>query len=178
MACVIAGCPNEGAEGAPLALCELHLRLAYEWVALEEGAIDALPSPCPACGSRLGVRFPSAWVCAICEWRYGERPDDETPDRRVDVVYYVRWGDRIKIGTTGNPRQRFAALNVADVIAFERGDRTLERRRHEQFDALRFSGSEWFRAEEPLVAHVREVAAGRDPWQLYARWVSERIARS
>jgi hypothetical protein len=177
MQCAIAGCGGAVPDGAPLALCTEHLRVAYEWVALGEGAIDALPSPCPACGSRLGVRLPSAWVCAICEWRYGDRPDGETPDRRLDVVYYVRWGDRIKIGTTGNPRQRFAALRVADVMAFERGDRALERRRHDQFDALRFPGSEWFRAEEPLLAHIDAVAAGRDPWQLYERWVSERIAR-
>lgn len=177
MACVIAGCPNEGAEGAPLVLCELHLRAAYEWVALEEGALDALPSPCAACGSRVGIRLPSAWVCAVCEWRYGDLPDHDLPDARVDVVYYVRARDRIKVGTTANPRQRFTALGVVEVIAFERGGRALERRRHEQFAALRYAGSEWFRAEGALLDHALAVAGGDDPWELYARWVSERIAR-
>ena len=46
----------------------------------EFGVTDVLPSPCLACGSRLGVRYPSGWLCAICEWRVGELPDGD--DRR------------------------------------------------------------------------------------------------
>ncbi|PPG99701.1 ATPase, partial [Rathayibacter sp. AY1H3] len=32
------------------------------------------------------------------------------PPPRVDVVYYIRFGERIKIGTSGNPRQRLHRL--------------------------------------------------------------------
>ena len=97
------------------------------------GVTDVLPSPCRLCGSRSGVRHPSGWVCAVCEWRHGELVDGELPPPRVDVVYYLRYADRVKIGTTSNPRQRFAAIRHDDVLAFERGDRRLERHRHAQF---------------------------------------------
>ncbi len=53
------------------------------------GVTDALPSPCRLCGSRLGVRYPSGWLCAVCEWRHGEVVDGELPPPRVDVVYYL-----------------------------------------------------------------------------------------
>ncbi|MGA7146931.1 MAG: GIY-YIG nuclease family protein, partial [Microbacterium sp.] len=59
------------------------------------------------------------------------------------------------------------------------GDRTVERRRHEQFAADRFDGTEWFRRSPALEAHVAGLAAGvDDPWLRYARWVSEAVARS
>jgi hypothetical protein len=166
---------------APLALCTAHLLTAYEWVTGEVGVTDVLPSSCLACGSRLGVRYPSGWLCAICEWRLGERPDDaETDERaralRVDVVYYVRFGDRIKIGTSANPRSRFAQLHVDELLAFERGTRLLEQRRHAQFAAHRLGG-EWFAPHDALAEHIAALAAGvDDPWALYDRWRSESLA--
>jgi hypothetical protein len=175
MRCAIPGCAAVAGDDE-LPLCEEHLLRAHAAVERDRGGLDALPSPCPACGSRLGVRYPSGWLCAVCEWRYGDAPSDAVP-ARVDVVYYLRHGDRIKIGTTANPRTRFAALRWEELLGFERGDRQLEQRRHRQFAALRFAGSEWFRAEPPLLEHVRAVAAGvDDPWALYARWVSEAVA--
>ena len=138
---------------------------------------DVLPSPCLACGSRTGIRFPSGWVCAICEWRVGSIPDADAPNTRVDVVYYLRARDRIKIGTSGNPRSRFAALHFETLLAFEPGGRSLEQRRHAQFAEHRFAGSEWFAVNDELLAHIAVLSRGvDDPWQLYARWVSERLA--
>jgi len=161
---------------APLALCELHLGLAAEWAARSAGVTDLLPFPCRACGSPLGVRYPSGWICAVCEWRVGDVVDDELPPPRVDVVYYLRYGDRVKIGTTANPRQRLAAIWHDEVLAFERGDRTLERRRHAQFAEDRLGG-EWFRLSPAVRDHVASVAAGvEDPWTAYARWVSAALA--
>jgi hypothetical protein len=116
-------------------------------------------------------------MCAVCEWRHGEVPDHELPPPRVDVVYYLRYADRVKIGTTANPRQRLAVIWHDDLLAFERGDRALERRRHEQFAAERYGGTEWFRASDRLLAHVDAVRAGDvEPWDRYARWVSEAMA--
>lgn len=172
MSCVIPGCGAPAAPDAPLPLCETHLALAAEW----GSRTDLLPSPCSACGSRLGVRYPSGWLCAVCEWRYGEVPDADTAPPRVDVVYYLRHGDRVKIGTTGNPRQRFSAIWHEEVLAFERGDRRLEHRRHEQFADDRFEGSEWFHLTPAIAEHIDAVAASRDPWDLYARWLSEAAA--
>jgi hypothetical protein len=171
------GCAGGVDPASPVALCELHLALAADWAARDSGVTDVLPDACRACGSRVGVRYPSGWVCALCEWRVGDRPDDGLAPPRVDVVYYLRHGDRVKIGTTGNPRQRFAAIWHEQLLAFERGDRRLEQRRHAQFAGDRFEGSEWFRMSRPLRAHIAVVARGvDDPWDLYARWRSEALA--
>ncbi|MFJ3034057.1 GIY-YIG nuclease family protein [Curtobacterium pusillum] len=162
-------------------LCAGHVALVVDAAAEHVGVEDALPGPCPVCGSRIGVRFPSGAVCAACEWRWGDVPDGDLAPPRVDVVYYLRmrddFGDRVKIGTTTNPRQRLAAIPHQDLLGFERGDRTLERRRHAQFVATRYPGTEWFRVTPELLEHVATVAAGvSDPWELHARWTSEALA--
>ena len=141
-----------------------------------DGITDLLPSPCLLCGSRLGVRYPSGWLCAICEWRHGEIPDADPPPR-IDVVYYLRLGDRVKIGTSGNVRQRFAAVPHDEALAVERGDRRLEQRRHAQFASDRLGTSEWFSLTPAIRAHVSALGAGAvEPIDLYLRWVSEAIA--
>ncbi len=162
---------------APLPLCEAHLAVAAEWAAAEYGVTDVLPSPCVVCGSRLGARYPSGWLCAVCEWRHGEIPDAEFAPPRVDVVYYIRYADRVKIGTSANPRQRLGAIRHDELLAFERGGRALEQRRHRQFSADRHGGTEWFRSSEALQVHIEALAAGvDDPWDAYARWLSEALA--
>jgi hypothetical protein len=140
------------------------------------GVTDLLPAPCRLCGSRLGVRYPTGWICAICEWRVGELPDGELAPPRIDVVYYLRLGERVKIGTTANPRQRFTQIVHDEVLAFERGDRRLEQRRHHEFAEQRLGTSEWFAFDERVRAHVRILGAGAiDPWDVWARWVSEAV---
>lgn len=161
---------------ATIALCAGHLVVAAECAGAEFGITDVLPSPCRLCGARLGVKWPSGWLCAVCEWRHGELLDAELPPPRVDVVYYLRFADRIKIGTTVNPRQRFAAIRHDEVLAFERGDRRLEGRRHAQFAGERYGRTEWFAASDDLRAHVDALAGGVDPWDRFARWVSEAAA--
>lgn len=178
MRCLVPGCGEPVRGDAPVALCEGHLALAGEWAQREFGAPDLLPAPCRLCGSPLGVRFESGWICAVCEWRFGEVPDDDLAPPRVDVVYFLRFGDRVKIGTTGNPKQRFAAIRHEDLLALEPGDRRVERRRHEQFADDRLGTSEWFALSPAIAAHVRELTASiGDPWDAYARWVSAAIAR-
>ena len=163
--------------GTPLALCRAHLLEAHDWVARDIGVTDLLPSPCRACGSAVGVRYPSGWICAECEWRVGDVPDDELDRPRVEVVYYIRWRDQIKIGTSINPRMRLATLPHDEVLAFERGGRSLEQQRHRQFADHRFAGTEWFSVHDALLAHVAELAAGvDDPWTEYERWVLRRVA--
>jgi hypothetical protein len=172
----VTGDRRPAAADAPIPLCEHCLAVAADWAQRADGVTDVLPSPCRLCGSRLGVRWPSGWVCAVCEWRHGELPDAELPPPRVDVVYYLRYADRVKIGTTANPRQRFAAIMHDELLAFERGDRVQERVRHEQFSAERFGGTEWFALSPALRAHIDSVAGGRDPWNVHSRWVSEAVA--
>ncbi|MCP2030374.1 hypothetical protein L1277_000438 [Okibacterium sp. HSC-33S16] len=162
---------------APLSVCSHHLALASQWADREYGVTDALESPCIACGSRLGVRYPSGWLCAVCEWKVGDFPDAEVISARVDVVYYLRFDDRIKIGTSSNPRSRLGNIVHDELLGFELGGRQLERRRHTQFASHRLHSSEWFAVHDALLRHIGVVTAGvDDPWLLYKRWVSEKIA--
>jgi len=176
--CAIDSCPLTAEPGAPLALCAAHLLEAHDWVAREAGVTDLLPTPCIACGSRLGVRYPSGWLCAVCEWRVGDLAEPvDAAHLRVDVVYYLRFRDQIKIGTSANPRQRLASLRFDELLAFEPGDRSVEQRRHAQFAEHRLARSEWFAVNDALAAHIAVLSAGvDDPWSLYARWRSQRLA--
>jgi len=171
-------CGAPVAVDAPFAACTAHLLEAHDWVAGEVGVTDVLPSPCLACGSRLGVRYPSGWLCALCEWRVGDAADPELAAVvRVDVVYYLHFRDRIKIGTSGNPRQRFASLRFDELLAFERGDRAVEQRRHAQFASHRLATTEWFLEHDALHEHIDILRAGADdPWSQYALWRSQRLA--
>lgn len=172
-----AGCRGPIPDDAPVRLCAGHLAAVAEWQADHDGAVDLLPMPCRVCGSRLGVRFPSGWMCAVCEWAIAEVPDGELPPPRLDVVYYLRYADRVKIGTTANPRQRLAAIRHDELLAFERGDRLVEARRHAQFGDLRHPRTEWFRYGDALRRHVEVLRAGvDDPWRLHRRWRSELLA--
>lgn len=162
---------------APVRLCRGHLAAAAEWVDAEYGVTDVLPAPCRLCGCRWGVRHRSGWTCGVCEWRLGDTVDDELPPPRVDVVYYLRFDDRVKIGTSARPAARLSAIRHDELLAFERGDRRLERRRHEQFAEDRWDRTEWFRLSDALRAHLEIVRAGEpDPWERYARWCSEALA--
>lgn len=161
---------------SPLALCPRHFAIAAEWAGREADVEDALPAPCAACGSRLGIRRPGGWQCGVCEWRYGDIADAELPPPRIDIVYYLGYADRVKIGTTVNPRQRFAAIRHDDVLAFERGGRVLERARHAQFAEDRYGSSEWFARSPALTRHIATVRGGVPPWDAHARWRSEALA--
>lgn len=75
------------------------------------------------------------------------------------IVYYIRRGDLIKIGTTVAPRIRFGSLMPDEILAFEPGDRDTERARHRQFAHLRAAaGSEYFRPALDLLQHIQQVA--------------------
>ncbi len=133
-----------------------------------------LPGPCHLCGGSRGTRISGTWVCADCEWRYGDVPDPDLPLPRIDVVYYLRFDRRVKIGTSMRPRQRLASIRHDELLAFERGDRTIERERHRQFAALR-EGGEWFTFSAELEAHTSLLRSAGDPWSLHARWLSEAL---
>jgi hypothetical protein len=121
-----------------------------------------------------GVRIDGAWCCADCGWRYGDAPDPDLPPPRVDVVYYIRYDRRVKIGTSRRPRQRLASIRHDELLAFERGDRSVEQQRHREFAEIR-EGGEWFTLTPELRAHVATLRLEGDPWLLYARWLSRAL---
>lgn len=81
---------------------------------------------------------------------------------RSPVVYYLGFGDRIKIGTSVNLARRLGELPPGDLLAVEPGGADLEDERHEQFAADRILiNREWFRDSPALLRHI---AAVRDTY--------------
>jgi hypothetical protein len=86
---------------------------------------------------------------------------DEEPPRatwtiprgqHAPVVYFIRNGNRIKIGTTTDLYQRVRrlALRTDHVALILPGSRDTERSLHRRFAALRVGNTEWFRDQAPL----------------------------
>ena len=82
----------------------------------------------------------------------------EDPIIRSPLVYYVQFGDRIKIGTTIDLPWRLHDVPCDAVLATEPGDRQLEHQRHEQFAEFRIY-REWFRPGRPLMDHIATLPA-------------------
>lgn len=85
-------------------------------------------------------------------------PTHEDDQRKIPRVYYMRIGNRVKIGYTTNLRGRLASLNPEELMTFEYGGIDRERARHQEFARLRTHG-EWFRYESPLVEHIAAIQA-------------------
>lgn len=75
----------------------------------------------------------------------------EAADR--SVVYYMRIGNRVKIGVTTNLRKRLDSINPEELLAVEPGGYDLEKQRHGEYAHLRTHG-EWFKLEAPLTWHI------------------------
>lgn len=133
-----------------------------------------LPSPCSLCGHAEAVRVAAALMCAWCGWRYGDSPDPGLPRPVIEVVYYIRYDRRVKIGTSRRPRQRLSSIRHEELLAFERGGRDVEQARHREFAEAR-EGGEWFTLTPTLSAHIAGLRAEGEPWQLHARWVSSAL---
>lgn len=72
------------------------------------------------------------------------------------LVYYMRLGGLIKIGTTTNIVMRVANLNPEQVMAIEAGGRAEEAGRHRQFASARRHG-EWFAPTPELLRHIAQI---------------------
>lgn len=85
-------------------------------------------------------------------------------DAEHPVVYYVRRGKYVKIGTTTNMRQRMRDLMPDEVLAVEPGGYDLERRLHNHFARIRFSRDrEYFKLTDELQQHIDAVVANHGP---------------
>ncbi|WP_396921658.1 hypothetical protein [Mycolicibacterium sp.] len=69
------------------------------------------------------------------------------------IVYYLKFGDRVKIGTSTNLRKRLLDIPHDEVLAVEPGGSAMERCRHLQFANSRVNG-EWFSSTDDLMQHI------------------------
>jgi hypothetical protein len=72
------------------------------------------------------------------------------------VVYFLRNGRRVKIGTSQNLRRRITSLSLRreDVIRVEHGDQQYERSLHRRFEDLRVDETEWFELRGALAEYL------------------------
>ena len=132
-------------DGSPLSLCQLHLMLAAEFA----GELQ------------MGRRGPSSQ----------RRPGVSVKHSNPSVVYYIEFGDRIKIGTSRNLPGRLKDLTYDRLLAIEPGNHAVEHMRHLEFAAHRVNG-EWFTDNGDLRTHIdRLVTTYGDPRSAYAQWV-------
>jgi hypothetical protein len=76
--------------------------------------------------------------------------------KHAPLVYFIRNGNRMKIGTTTDLKRRIRtlALRPENVALLVDGDQRREREYHKQFADLRVGNTEWFAYEGALAAYV------------------------
>lgn len=80
-------------------------------------------------------------------------------------IYYLRLGDRIKIGHTTNLRQRLAAYPPdSQLLAVEPGSRQDEAALHQLYQSYCVGGREWYGGRhQPVLDKIDAVIAERGP---------------
>lgn len=139
-----------------LPLCGEHIQqVGFRWVSDNIDMVRAAVTSTPASEVVLDEARRR-----LEQRRLTERWEPAGPDRREErmVVYYIqiRGSDLVKIGTTGNLRQRMTSLRAdgADLLATEPGGYATERRRHSEFADERVGAREEFVLSERLSAHI------------------------
>jgi len=171
--CIDPDCGNTPIAGAPLSLCGHHFRKAHEYVSdillmagqADEDKILELVDAFDAVPFRR--RLPTEAELAADPEVKAQR--EETERFRAEyqayqlrikqaqihdpLVYYLQFGDRVKIGTTTNLKNRMLVIPHDRLLATEPGDQAWEHHRHLEFAALRITG-EWFHYRDPLTQHI------------------------
>lgn len=120
--------------------------------------------PCPACSVRamtgyvgsMQVTCESCWTVTPQAVPIPMPPPRVQPAAREPVVYYLRFGDRVKIGTTIDLTRRMQSIPYDELLATEPGSYDVEKQRHRQFHAARiYANREWFTLTDDLLAHIQ-----------------------
>lgn len=80
-----------------------------------------------------------------------------------NVVYYLRFRDTLKIGTSINVKARVSGHPWEELLAVEPGDYKVESRRHREFAEHRVSG-EWFDLNDTTTRMVDEIREASIDW--------------
>lgn len=140
-------CDAPSAEDVPFPICGRHALKLYRH--MRDLVLEAFEDD--------GVKA----TIALEILRDGQREAKRKIERHADrkhFVYYLRVGELIKIGTTGNLRQRLNQYPPGTkVLATEPGGRDVEDLRLEQFAHLLVSGKEWFKPGPDLTKHINQI---------------------
>ncbi|NUS82687.1 MAG: GIY-YIG nuclease family protein [Streptomyces sp.] len=128
-----------------LALAALYARTT--WAAWARSR--SLPTETPA----VLATQPEPHHAPAPEWSW------QLPDRKhTPVVYFIRNGNRLKIGTTTDIKRRIRtlALRAENVVLVLDGGKPLERNLHKQFADLRIGNTEWFAYDGALINYIAD----------------------
>lgn len=172
-------CTNIPHDGSLLDICPKHWAEVVEDHKRNTAGPDHLLVTviCPVCryelrtgpGQHVECSNPTCWDD---RWWEQPNPNAEVPTRQgTDWIYYIRFGDRVKIGTSSNVKARLSTLPYDALLALEPGGVDLERRRHAEFAVHRVPGQrEWFEDTLALRDHVETLRrAHGDPHDLMRR---------
>jgi hypothetical protein len=88
--------------------------------------------------------------------------DGGTPDlersTRLGSVYFVRLGDRVKIGFSAHLRKRMEVIPHEEFLGRIPGTMRDEKNLHRRFAHLRTTG-EWFKADDELLTFIENATA-------------------
>ncbi|WP_328339509.1 GIY-YIG nuclease family protein [Micromonospora sp. NBC_00421] len=139
-------CNRFAVPGIPFRICREHAHEAYlHWK-------DHHPE---APRVEVVIQGPECISRGECISKIEKRQLVPRIETRQPYVYYIRFGDRIKIGYSRNLSGRLANLPHDEVMAIEPGPIELEQMRHRQFAVHRItSRGEWFHMHPDLLAHI------------------------
>jgi hypothetical protein len=180
-------CQKAPGADTPSSMCDDHFaEVAHAYHSPEQ---VAKPGWCEHCNSMAlwAFRYTGRGFCGNCGMSSTPQaapqvltrdtgtstPNDlSRPGAHPEIVYYIRFGDRIKIGTTSNLRQRMLSVYHDEILAVEQGGRPEEAARHRQFARLMVASQrEWFHLAPELVAHINALRqVNGPPKEATKRW--------
>lgn len=89
--------------------------------------------------------------------------DEARQDNAAGIVYYIRFRDAVKIGTTTAPARRLSGLPWDELMAVEPGGRAVEQLRHAEWAEHRLNG-EWFEMTDALAEFIESVVVDNIRW--------------
>ncbi|WP_402843741.1 hypothetical protein [Microbacterium sp. GXS0129] len=125
---------------------------------------------CPLCNQKSSVPDGAAFQChndTCAEDAERIRNPREVITREqmmrdCAVVYYVAFGNRIRIGTTTDLAGRMKALPYDEFVAFEFGGYHLARQRRAQFSGARITVTWLERSDQELKTWIRQLRAAME----------------
>lgn len=156
---------EDGAVKLRLAL-EARRSPAPDVVAQEPAEAAIAPAPEPEPAKPKSFRDPAGPVGEEIE-----EIDALLGHAHAPIVYFLRNGSRVKIGTTRNLRRRIAglALRPDDVMRVEHGGQDYEQSLHARYNAHRVGNTEWFELRDDLAAYLGLPEA--QPLELTAQFI-------
>lgn len=121
--------------------------------ALIDEVYDELREIADAHGNAAAMK---PFMQAYRSWQMARMTSTPSLAHVTNVVYFIEWGNRIKIGTTTDLRSRVTSLSLTpDAVIFAMpGDRHVERDIHGRLGQWRIANTEWFHATPEVYAFI------------------------